>query len=196
MRILLFVIIFLFSAAQANAKSCYTTLDCDAKQSCIGGKCSIRTPCMANAECPNQRNCLGARQTSTCFDDPSQAVCTVCKADSQTSDYYIEYNAGSGLIKQYYDYSCLQGTSIGGIVKGGCELDALTGMICWFQKLLMNSLGKWLVLLILVSLGLRILITGKPIEAKDLIIIPAVIVLIFGATQLISILTGVSAAVC
>lgn len=187
-------LIFTFTLfTNANALVCTTKADCSGNQSCINGKCSIRTGCTSNAECASQRMCIGARIQPTCVDHMEHPTCqSSCVKDSATSNYYVD----NGGVRKYYDLSCLRNTSLGGTILGSCELDIITESMCWFQKILIQGLAKWLILIVMVTIGMRIFLTGKPPEMKDLLTLLASIAMIFGSIQIVSMILGVSASVC
>ena len=195
MKLLFFVITLLFFGnINANAISCSSNADCTgANQTCLNGSCSIRQGCMNNNDCSNQRACIGARVNATCMDIPNHVLCEGCKADANSSDYFI--NTGGG-VRVYYDPTCLTGTIIGTSIVGGCQLDGITESLCWFVKLLVNGLGKWLVLLVLLTVGFRIFVMNKMPTVQDGVVIGVGTGMIFGAAQFVSMITGVSAVVC
>jgi len=143
-KLIIITLILLFSNLQAIAKP----------------KCS------SNLDCPGAAPCIGATAVkTTCLDSPTNSLCTKC-IDSAYGRYEI--------LGKLYDMECLKSTTVSASPKTGfCEINAIESGLCRINKLLRDSISRYLILFAVVILGINI-ISGKFSPSSITIIVVAV----------------------
>lgn len=148
--------------------------------------------CKSNDDCPNKKPCIGVRKNVLCSDNIINSECISRCPASATTKTYAYYTINK--VERKIDMECMRSTILAqNELSGFCQIDSITEGLCNTNKLLKGVMGRYLIAISVISMGIMTIITGK-VEINKIMIMFLAICLIFGSLQILNIITGVDTA--